>query len=127
MCSNRCLHKTAVCGLLIVLLAAGLSACGGGGGGSSPPARSVALAWEANRESGVNAKGGGYRVSISGQPTVDVPYTSGSAAPTSTTVSLQPGSYTVTVLAYAALDAQGGVTGSGSVSAPSQSITVNVP
>ncbi len=106
------------------VLAVGLSACGGGGG-SSPPARAVALAWQANHESGVNRAGGGYRVSISGQPTVDVPWTSGSAAPTSTTVLLQPGNYTVTVLAYAALDAQGGVTGS--VSAPSQSITVNVP
>ncbi len=125
MCSNRYLHKTAVCGLLLAVLAVGLTACGGGGGGSGPPARSVALAWAANHESGVNRAGGGYRVSISGQPTVDVPWTSGSAAPTSTTVALQPGSYTVTVLAYAALDAQGGVTGS--VSAPSQSVTVNVP
>jgi hypothetical protein len=124
MCSNRCLHKTAIYGLLLVLLAAGLSACGGGGG-SSPPPRAVVLAWQANHESGVNRAGGGYRVSISGQPTVDVPWTSGSAAPTSTTVLLQPGSYTVTVLAYAALDAQGGVTGS--VSAPSQSLTVIVP
>lgn len=124
MCSIRCLHKTAVCGLLLVLLAAGLSACGGGGS-SSPPARAVALAWQANRESGVNRAGGGYQVSISGQPTTDVPYTSGSAAPTSTTVMLQPGSYTVTVRAYAALDSQGG--NAGSLSAPSQSLTVNVP
>ncbi len=109
-----------------VVLAVGLSACGGGGGGgSSPPARSVALAWEANHESGVNRAGGGYQVSISGQPTIDVPYTSGPAAPTSTTVLLQPGSYTVTVRAYAALDSQGG--NAGSLSAPSQSLTVNVP
>ncbi len=127
MCSNRCLHKNAVCGLLLAFLAVGLSACGGGGGGSSPPARSVALTWDANRESGVNRAGGGYQVAISGQTTVDVPWTSGSTAPTSVTVSLQPGSYTVTVSAYAALDSQGGVTGSGSVSAPSQSLTVNVP
>lgn len=109
-----------------VVLAVGLSACGGGGGGgSTPPARSVALAWEANHESGVNRAGGGYQVSISGQPTIDVPYTSGPAAPTSTTVLLQPGSYTVTVRAYAALDSQGG--NAGSLSVPSQSLTVNVP
>ena len=107
------------------LLAVGLSACGGGGGGSAPPARSVTLAWGASHESGVNRAGGGYQVSIGGQPTIDVPYTSGSAAPTSTAVWLQPGSYTVSVRAYAALDAQGGNTGS--LSAPSQSLTVNVP
>lgn len=109
-----------------VVLAVGLSACGGGGGGgSSPPSRSVVLAWGANHESGVNSAGGGYQVSISGQPTIDVPWTSGPTAPTSATASLQPGSYTVTVRAYAALDAQGGTTGS--LSAPSQSLTVNVP
>jgi hypothetical protein len=109
-----------------IVLVAGLSACGGGGGGtvSSSP-RSVTLAWAANRESGVNRAGGGYQVSISGQPAIDVPYTSGSAAPTSTTVSLPPGSYTMTVRAYAALDSQGGNTGS--LSAPSQPLTVNVP
>jgi len=109
--------------LTLVVLAVGLSACGGGG--SSPPPRSVALAWAANHESGVNRAGGGYQVSISGQPTIDVPYTSGPAAPTSTTVLLQPASYTVTVRAYAALDSQGG--NAGSLSAPSQSLTVNVP
>jgi hypothetical protein len=109
----------------VLVLAAGLSACGGGGGGASPPpARSVTLAWATNHESGVNRAGGGYLVSVSGQPTIDVP-SSGSAAPTSTTVSLPPGSYTVTVRAYAALDSQGGNTGS--LSAPSQALTVNVP
>lgn len=105
-----------------VVLAVGLTACGGGGG--SPSARAVTLTWEANHESGVNRAGGGYRVSISGQPTIDVPYTSGPAAPTTTTVLLPRGGYTVTVRAYAALDAQGGTTGS--LSAPSQSLTVNV-
>ena len=111
-----------------ILIAVGLSACGGGGGGSSPPpvtTHSVTLAWQPNRDSGVNRAGGGYQVSISGQPTIIVPYTSGPAAPTSTTVSLNTGSYTVTVRAFAALDPQGGNTGS--LSAPSQSLTVNVP
>jgi hypothetical protein len=114
-----------------VFLAAGLSACGGGGGESPPPpvtaatTHSVTLAWQPNRESGVNREGGGYEVSISGQPTIVVPYTAGPAAPTSTIVSLNSGSYTVTVRAFAALDPQGG--NSGSRSAPSQPLTVNVP
>jgi hypothetical protein len=73
----------------------------------------------------VNRSGGGYRVSIVGQPTVDVPYVSGATAPTTTTVKLAQGTYTVTVVAYAALDAQGGT--AGSQSAPSGAITVTVP
>ena len=113
-----------------IILVVGLSACGGGGGGTAGTAvstspRLVTLSWTANRESGVNRAGGGYQVAISGQPTIDLPYTSGSAAPTSTTVTLPPGNYTVTVRAYAALDQQGGNTGS--ISAPSQALTVNVP
>jgi hypothetical protein len=111
-----------------LLLAVGVSGCGGGGGGgagSPAPPVSVTIAWDPNRESGVNRAGGGYQVSISGQPTKDVPYTSGLTAPTSTNVSLQRGSYTVTVRAYAALDPQGGNTGN--LSANSQVLTVNVP
>jgi hypothetical protein len=110
--------------LLVVLL---LSACGGGGGGGAPAptTHSVTLVWTPNHEKGVNSPGGGYQISVSGQPTIDVPYVSGSTAPTSTTVSLNTGTYTVTARAYAALDAQGGSTGS--LSAASPPITVNVP
>jgi len=111
-----------------VFLAAGLAACGGGGAESSSPpvtTHSVALAWEPNRESGVNRAGGGYQVSVSGQPMIIVPYTAGPAAPTTTTVSLKTGSYTVAVRAFAALDPQGGDTGS--LSAPSQPLTLIVP
>jgi hypothetical protein len=68
--------------------------------------------------------GGGYHVSISGQPTITVP-SSGSTAPTSTVTTLQTGTYTVTVTAFAALDALGG--SAGSLSAPSQSLIVKVP
>jgi hypothetical protein len=86
----------------------------------------VTLSWAANRESGVNAPGGGYLVSIGGQPTLDVPYASGPAAPTSTQLTTLPsGTYTVTVRAYAALDALGGTTRT--VSDPSQPIAVTVP
>lgn len=112
-----------------LLMAAGwIAGCGGGGGGgsSTPPGpRSVSISWAPNHESGVNRAGGGYRVSITGQPTVNLPYTSGPAAPTSTSVILPQGIYTVTVTAFAALDAQGG--SAGSVSAPSQAVVVNVP
>jgi hypothetical protein len=67
---------------------------------------------------GVNSAGGGYQVAISGQPTINVPFTSGLTAPTSTVTTLQTGTYTVTVSAFAALDELGGSTGS--LSAPSQ-------
>jgi hypothetical protein len=85
----------------------------------------VTITWTANRESGVNQAGGGYQVFITGQPTINVPYVSGTSAPTSATAMLPGGSHTVTVRAYAALDAQGGTTGT--LSAPSQSIQVTVP
>jgi len=114
-------------GVLIAL--AHLAGCGGGGGGgSSPPAptnHTITLTWAPNHEKGVNSASGGYQVSISGQPTINVPYVSGPTAPTSTVTTLPMGTYTATVRAYAALDAQGG--GAGSFSAPSQSIILNVP
>src|SRR5687767_3933057 len=100
-----------------LLVASGLAACGGGGGGSDAPApaptptpATVTISWNANRESGVNRAGGGYEVAVTGQSTRDVPYNSGSAAPTSTTFTLPTGTYTASVRAYAALDAQGGTT-----------------
>jgi len=114
----------------VVLIAlAQLAGCGGGGGGgSSPPPvtnHTVTLAWAPNHEKGVNSAGGGYQVSMSGQPTINVPYVSGPTAPTSTVTTLSTGTYTATVRGYATLDAQGG--SAGSFSAPSQSIIVNVP
>ncbi len=115
----------------------------------------VTLAWAANHETGVNSAGGGYKVAIDVQPaltapysttgstkgldgtggalpggivkpsTITVPYAHGTAAPTSTVACLQPGTYAVSVRAYAKLDAQGGH--AGSVSAPSVAVTVIVP
>jgi len=117
--------------VLTLVLVAGCSGGGGGGGGSppmtpvTPTIHTVTLSWAPNHETGVNSAGGGYQVSISGQPTINVPFTSGLTAPTSTTVSLITGTYTVTVRAYAALDALGG--SNVSFSAASQPITVNVP
>ena len=109
------------------LFAIVLSGCGGGGGGSPPPVtnHSVTLTWMPNHETGVNSLGGGYHVLISGKPTIDVPFVSGPAAPISTVTTLQTGTYTVTVSAFAALDAQGGSTRT--FSAPSQPHTVTVP
>jgi hypothetical protein len=101
-----------------------LSACGSSN--STPPAdRAVALSWNQSRESGVNTAGGGYRIDIAGRNSVYVPWIPGAGTPTSTTLRLPSGTYTVAVVAYAALDAQGGTTGN--ESAPSQSITVTVP
>jgi hypothetical protein len=105
--------------------------CGGGGGGSAVPVKktshSVTLNWEPNRETGVNSPNGGYLVSISTKPTttIDVPYVSGPTTTTTTNVVLDTGSYSVTVRAYAALDAQGG--SAGNVSAASSKLTVRVP
>jgi len=94
----------------VVLCSIALAACGGGGGGDSgrPQARTVTVAWDANRETGVNSAGGGYEVSITGLAPIDIPYAPG--APTSITKVLQPGTYLVTVRAYAALDPLGGNT-----------------
>jgi len=108
----------------VLLCSITLAACGGGGGGEAPrpQARTVTVAWDANRETGVNSAGGGYEVSITGQPPIDVPYVSGAAAPTSVARFLQAGTYLVTVRAYAALDPQGGTTRT--FSTPSQLVVV---
>ncbi len=116
---------------IAAVLASGLSACGGGGGGAgsaTPPSlHSVTIAWQPNRETGVNSAGGGYLVSISGQGApINVPYNAASGVtPTSATVSLWTGIYTAKVSAYAALDAQGAA--AGSQSASSAPLTIYVP
>jgi hypothetical protein len=114
-------------GAVVLIALAQLAGCGGGGGSSPPPVtnHTVTLGWAPNHETGVNSAGGGYQVAISGRPTINVPSVSGLTAPTSTVTTLSTGTYTVTVRAYAALDAQGG--SAGSLSAPSQSLIVNVP
>ena len=118
-------------GAVVLVTLVQLAACGGGssgGGGGSPVPRTnhnVTLSWAANHEKGVNSAGGGYHVMITGQPTVDVLF-NGTTTPTSApTIILQTGTYSATVTAFAALDAQGGQTGS--VSAPSQTFIISVP
>ena len=113
---------------LLAVLTASIAAvaCGGGGGGSpTPTTHTVTLSWAPNRETGVNSAGGGYEVAISGMPSVDVPYVSGSGTPTTTTVSLLTGNYTVSVRAYAAMDPTGGT--ARHYSAASKAISVVVP
>jgi hypothetical protein len=92
--------------------------------GITPPPTShqVTINWAANREASVNKVGGGYKVSISGQPVIDVPY----PLPTSTIVTLMSGNYNVTITAYSALNSSTGLSGT-STSLPSSALLINVP
>ena len=120
---------------LVAVVAFGIlptSGCGGGGDSSPPPVtvhavtmHAVTISWASNVETAVNSLGGGYTVNIGTQPPINVPYVSGLLAPTFTTVSLSTGTYTVSVVAYSALNPPGGT--SGSTSAPSAPLTVIVP
>lgn len=102
-----------------------LTSCGGSGGNTTPStSHTVNISWTANRETAVNSAGGGYIVAINGQAPVNVPYISGAAALTTTTLTLMSGSYSGTVTAYSALNPTGGTTGS--MSAPS-AFTFSVP
>ena len=116
----------------IALLAAlTITACGGGGSAPPPPVPTshvVNLSWTANREAAVNRAGGGYKVAISGQPVIDVPFpyaASGAAA----VATLMSGTYSVTVSAYSAMNATTGIAASGVVSSsvPSAAFTITVP
>jgi hypothetical protein len=116
--------------VIAVLVSLAIVACGGGGSAPTPTPstnHAVTLSWSPNHEKGVNSSGGGYKVMISGKSAaIDVPYISASGiTPTSTMVTLSTGSYTATVSAYAALDVNGGATGS--TSANSSSISIVVP
>lgn len=105
---------------LLLLLSGG---CGWGGSDES----AVELSWEANRESGVNSAGGGYRVYYSRNAgfdlddarVKDVAYEGGPTAPTAATLKLHSGTWFIRVAAYSALNPEGSV--------PSSEITVSVP
>lgn len=117
-----------VCVFFFILL---ISACNGGGGGDgvSPPSvsRSVQVSWAANHETEVNKAGGGYRVYSSRTPgfdiamanVVDVPYSSGATAPTSTVITLSTGNNFIKVVAYSAMNPGG--------SPPSAETSIAVP
>lgn len=112
------MKRSAGCSILIAFTALMLSACGGSVSTPMPTSHSVDLSWTANREVEVNKAGGGYRVAISGQPVIDLPYASGVAAPTSTSTTLMSGGYTVTVTAYSALNPTGTVSAAFGFSVP---------
>lgn len=86
-------------------------------------ARPVTVKWAANPEQAVNAPGGGYKVAwnkrgVTATATKTVAYQAGAQAPTSVTLTLEPGTYEIQVVAYSALNAG---------SAPSSKMTVTVP
>jgi hypothetical protein len=119
---NLCVRRGAA--LVLALFVAG---CGGGGGGAPSVNVSVQVSWNANREADVNRPGGGYRVyysrssgfNIATASFVDVPYSSGATAPTTTGLTLSSGGNFIRVVAYSDLNPNG--------SAPSGEINVNVP
>lgn len=86
------------------------------------------FSWNPNPESAVNRAGGGYRVYYSNRSgfapgdidvtEIDVPYVSGTHAPTSIVVALDPGIYFVRIGAYSALNAPGGIGGTLSQASP---------
>ncbi|MEX1057652.1 MAG: hypothetical protein WED11_07965 [Natronospirillum sp.] len=86
----------------------------------------VTLSWDANRESGVNSTGGGYRVyhsttsgfHIDNANVTDVPHASGTT-PTSTTLTLSSGTHYIKIAAYSAFNPDG--------STPSNQLTVTAP
>ena len=111
--------------LLFAFSSATLAACGGG--------TNVQVSWTANRETAVNSQGGGYKVYYSKNPgfdigtasSLDVPFKSAPAAPTSATLhNVSSGTYYVKVVAYSALIGPGG---RASTSAPSAEVSVVVP
>ena len=95
---------------IAITLTLAVSACGGGGDSEPAGPFPVTISWTPNREITVNRPGGGYELTLDGQPAMDVPYVSGPSAPTSVTLSLLPGTHIVQVRAYAAFDPQGGTT-----------------
>jgi hypothetical protein len=87
--------------------------------GGSPSATQLVLNWDANHESGVNSAGGGYRVYYAFSPGVntstasfmDVPYVSGSQAPTTVTLTNPSnGTYYFRIVAYSTFSPPNGST-----------------
>ena len=110
-----------------------LGACGGGShseSGGAPQTTQgsavVAISWTANRETAVNAPGGGYRVyhsrsqgfDVSQAEYLDVPHQT-AGTPNQAAVTLPSGPNYIKVVAYSALNASG--------SEPSAEVAVIVP
>ncbi len=111
---------------ILLLAVVVFGSCGGCGGGGDP--RQVTVSWNANRDKVVNMTGGGYILyysqtdgfSVSDAQKVDVPYASGSTAPTNTNLTLSEGVWYLRVSAY------GVWTDATQYSEPCDQITVNV-
>lgn len=96
------------------LFALVLVACSGGGGSGGGP-RDVEISWTPNRETAVNAPGGGYRVyyattsgfDLAAAPVVDVPYQGTVPTPTSAVIRLSSGIHYIKIIAYSALNPGG--------------------
>lgn len=107
------------------LFALVLGACSGGGSGGGP--RDVEISWTPNRETAVNAPGGGYRVyyattsgfDLTAAAVVDVPNQGTAPTPTSTIINFPSGAHYIKVTAYSALNPSG--------SSPSAESEVIVP
>lgn len=118
--------------ILMLYVAGALVACGGGGSGTPPAqpatAHSVTLSWAANRDAEVNSIGGGYKVAITGQAVIDVPFPYAGSNP-SVTTTLMSGNYTATVTAYSATSPVTGMPAAGIVNSalPSIALAINVP
>ena len=106
-----------------------LSGCSGGGssGGPGSGPREVEISWAANRETGVNAPGGGYRVYHASVPDfdiatatpIDVAYAGGPSSPTRVVVTLPVGTTYIKITAYSALNP------AGSVPSPETAVTLD--
>ena len=91
-----------------------LAACSGGGGSGGGP-RDVEISWTPNRETAVNAPGGGYRVyhattsgfDLATAAAVDVPYQGEAPTPTRAVINLPSGTHYIKVTAYSALNPTG--------------------
>jgi len=126
--------------VLVVLPVLLQISCGGGTSDSSPLAppptvKTVNVSWNANRETAVNAAGGGYKlyystssgfdISDAGVSVVDVPFIAPPAATTNISLQLSSGQYYFRVVAYSALTAPW--RSGGSTSVPSAQISLVVP
>jgi hypothetical protein len=107
---------------VLLLAVVVLGSCGGGG------SRQVTVSWNANRDKVVNKAGGGYILyysqtsgfNVSDASKTDVPYVSGSTAPTSVSLSLPEGTW------YLRLSAYGAWQGNTQYSEPCSQLTLNV-
>lgn len=122
--------------LLISLTFIFVTACGGGDTAAPvTPFSTVQISWNSNPETSVNQSGGGYKVYYSsnsefnisdgGVTEIDVPYSSGATAPTSTQVQFLPGTYYIRIIAYSVLNAPGTSGGSTSTATPQTILIVS--